>query len=207
VSHWRDARPLSASQLEATAFTLSALAAELLAHHATKVQHNLATYADNGYPTHGDGGGNGGGPSSPVERQVNQPDNAADQARQLLADLRRLDAHCRRILGQLKAADPGRTIACYVVCGHPIDRAFTRCQVVEDGVQCGTSAATERRCANHTCDTPMATGDPLRDGRCEACYRFRRRTGRDRIVTAGLALTGGLLAEGTYSTSATNPIV
>jgi hypothetical protein len=46
----------------------------------------------------------------------------------------------------------------------------------------------------------MGPGEPLRDGRCDACYRFRRRTGRDRIVTAGLALTGGLLVEGSYST-------
>jgi hypothetical protein len=200
MSHWRDAQPLSTTQLEATAFTLSALAAELLAGHADKVQRNLADWADNGYPGRGDGGGSTSSTSSPVERQLDRPDNAADQARQLLADLRRLDAHARRILGQLRAADPGRPIACYQACGHPIDRQFTRCQVVEGGVQCGTSASSERRCANHTCDDVMGPGEPLRDGRCDACYRFRRRTGRDRIVTAGLALTGGLLTEGSYST-------
>lgn len=202
MSHWRDARPLTTTQLDATAFTLSALSAELLAPHAATVQRNLADWADNGYPTRGEGGSSSGSTSSPVERQVeNGADNAADQARTLLADLRRLDSHARRILAQLRAADPDRPIACYQACGHPIDRAFTRCQVVEDGVQCGTSAATERRCANHTCDRIMASGEPLRDGRCDTCYRFRRKTGRDRIVTAGLALNGGLLTEGSYSST------
>lgn len=182
-----------------TAAELRLLVDALEAAWAPRAIDVLAQLADPTWPAGGGGRGpTGGGTGSRVERvALDGGSRPVGRAVEILAELEGLADRARRVrlgLGECKADRP---IEAYP-CGHPVDRRFTRCQVTVDGVQCGTGSTTERRCANRTCDKVLEPGDRTLDGRCDTCARFRRRTGRDRIVTEGLALSDGLLVEGVY---------
>lgn len=210
-------RPLSADQLYATGLRLQAIANELLADHAGAVQRNLAAAADpTPWPTSTGGAGNGQGGGSPVEQAIglNRPDD------QPMIAVPPITARAARLLDALHAImgiavtvdhglhewSPNRVIAVYPACGHPINRAYTRCQAIVDGVQCAAGATTpkpERRC--ETCDKLMPPGKALDNGECNTCAKYRRRKGRARIATSRLALAQGLVTEeGTYVEAAGN---
>lgn len=215
-------RPLNADQLYITGTRLLAIGGELLAEHAEAVQRNLAAAADpTPWPSSTGGAGSGTGPTSPVlaavERLLSQP---KPKPGQLPATVSARAARLLDAIGELARiaaiVDPGlaewspkRVVAVYPACGHPVDRAYKRCQVMVDGHQCGAGLTTpikpkvERRCG--TCDKLMQKGQPLDNGECNTCAQFRRRKGRARIATSRLALDQGLIAEdGTYSEAAGN---
>ena len=54
---------------------------------------------------------------------------------------------------------------------------------------CACNSKVERRCG--TCDKLMQAGQPLDNGECNTCAKFRRKKGRARIATSRLALDQG----------------
>lgn len=222
MTHWARPRGLKADLRLLTAARLHAIALELEADHAAAVMANLEAAADpTPWPTTTGGAGSSTSPTSPVlaavERLLSQPKlkpgqqptTATARAARLLDAIGELARLAATIDLGLAEWSPNRVIAVYPTCGHPIDRAYKRCQVQVDGHQCGAGLTTpikpkaERRCG--TCDKLMQSGQPLDNGECNTCARFRRRKGRARIATSRLALDQGLITEdGTYTEAAGN---
>lgn len=222
MTHWARPRGLKTDLRLLTAARLHAIALELEADHAAAVMANLEAAADpTPWPSSTGGAGSSTSPTSPVlaavERLLSQPKPRPGQdppafdakAARLLTNLTELARLAGPVDLGLHEWSPTRTVAVYPACGHPIDRAYKRCQVQVDGHQCGAGLTTpikpkvERRCA--TCDKLMPTGKALDNGECNTCAKFRRRKGRARIATSRLALAEGLVTEeGTYSEAAGN---
>lgn len=193
-------RPHKLKAPDETAAVLRALADQLDAPHAAKVQDLLAVEADPTWPTATSGAGHSGsgtGPSSPVESAALSRAPDASRAATALLELHQVDQLARRALSALLDRHPGRSVKLCPDCGHPLDRRFARCQQIIDGVQCGARAGTERRC--QTCDEVQPVGKSLRHGDCDRCRKTLERQKRPRFTPSTLARDAGLLTpDGTY---------
>lgn len=159
----------------------------------------IRTAADNGYPTATSGAGQGSSvctcgndPDSPdpancphgtaTERNALHQDPTAQRAQQLLDTINRINRGrfaqtematlLRYAADQLEEYDPARntTIEC-VHCRQRRDRT------IDDCPNCGIPADAWR------CTNPHHNGyttGPARNGMCNPCYRYNRRTGNNR---------------------------
>ena len=191
-------KTLSHSERLQMATELAGLAKELTAGYAAKVQELLATSMAYGYPTKGstaerqpghqtDERGEPVAPDSIPERLAVRPDPEAVRAHHLITLLRRTHQTVAGLHRDLAALSPDRPVRRCTRCGHPLDRDQIRCQQIdENGRQCGARETAARSC--RICGEIQEAGQPLRQGRCNTCRSYHRRTGRERIATSRLAL-------------------
>lgn len=195
-------RPLGRDERAAMYQDLAALAIDLVATNANDVQRLLGDALAYGYPSTGSGSGTEPAnqvdadgvpvqPDSMTERLALRPDRMAVEAHHLVTMLRRthrLVVSCR---DQLQAWDPARAVRHCTRCGHPLGPDETRCQQRdEEGRQCGARETAARSC--RICGEVQEPGQPLRQGRCNACRMFHARHGHDRNTATRLALGDNL---------------
>ena len=192
-------KPLTTRQLGETIQSLKALLAHLESKEAEQVQRLLGeTIRAEGYPTTASGAqtepenkvdeqGRPVRPDTATERGALRPDKEAERARQLLNDLKAIDAMAWRIAKQLGLWSPSRTVDVCHVCHYPKERGTLRCQRVgEDGQQCAASRQT-RFCKNPNCGDVVPTGDRFPGGRCNRCDVHWRQQRSEYLPAAGLA--------------------
>lgn len=134
---------------------------------------------------------------SVVERAVLRPDQTSHDATLLLEAIRRLMHDVPMVLYQIPNWFSTRAVACCQRCGFPLGQGDKRCRRVDPHteLQCGSSQHEEQHCANTHCDHTREPGEVFRDGRCDACYRFRRKHQRDRITGKGIELGANMIVE------------
>jgi hypothetical protein len=77
-----------------------------------------------------------------------------------------------------------------------MDRAYTRCQHVDDdGVQCGARPESTP-CVDCGVDVPRGK---VRKGRCDACRKHVDRHGRPRVATVDRLALDGVIVGGVYA--------
>lgn len=204
----RQPRPLTASRRETLAARLQELADELTRPQARETQQAIGT-AITGmpYPTRtstvpaqlhhrSDEDGNPIRPDTLTEARALEHDEPTARALELLALQEDLEHHVRRALQLLLVWRPDRGVPTCPNCEHPLPRGTTRCQrILPNGYRCSSPKARTRTCRN---GCQVDEGEPLRNGRCNACdihWRTRGRfTGVERTAGADqLALGDNVL--------------
>ena len=132
-------------------------------------------------------------PDTPVESAALGHDPIEQQAAALLDDLAALIELTAAVARRFEGWRPSRTIEHYP-CGHPVDRQYTRCQVIdpETGAQCGKGHTVTRSCV--ACGDAVEVGDYFAAGRCRSCHDKHRRKSRSAWFNAeGLQLSDATL--------------
>ncbi len=169
------------------------LADQLTGPASNHLRAAISAALDSGYPATTAGSGNpssSGNDSSIPERLAAHTDRGVEAANRTITRLHRIANELGRVCHDLEQWAADRPTQTCPECGHPLEQGRSRCQRTnpDTGRQCGASP-TQRTCCNPHCGKVMATGEPLTDGRCDTCYRYRRRNdGRDRIPANALAI-------------------
>ena len=152
----------------------------------------LLEQSQNGYPTSASGASGGqqssDEPWTATERAALNPDPGQRRAARTLRRLTETASTIPALANEIEEAMQGRAVDLCNYCGNALPPGG-RCQRLLDPDDYGQRQLCEgsgvktaaRSCLN--CSKIMATGEPLRAGRCNACRMTLERTGRERAVT------------------------
>jgi len=166
--------------------------ADLLDEPTTPAAINiLLEQSQNGYPTTGSGASGGqhstDEPWTATERAALNPDPGQRRAARTLRRLTETATAAPALANEIEEATQGRAVDLCNHCGNALPPGG-RCQRLLDPDDTGHRQLCEgsgtkqaaRSCLN--CGRIMATGEPLRAGRCDPCRKTLQRTGRERVT-------------------------